>query len=194
MAKLYFRYGAMSSSKTANAIMVKYNYGERAQRALLVKPEIDVRDGINTISSRCGLSDECVLFHSMDLGAIRRGEYDCIIIDEAQFLSKADVELLCELVDAYNVPVICYGLRTDFQGNFFEGSLWLMARADTIEEIKTICWCGRKAICNARLDGNGGIAKEGEQVVLGANDKYVGLCRKHWRIGDPGPGLRGEKA
>ena len=87
--------------------------------------------------------------------------------------------------------MICYGLRADFQGNFFEGSQWLMAWADTIEEIKTICWCGRKAICNARLDGEGGITKVGEQVVLGADDKYIGLCRRHWREGDPGPGLRG---
>lgn len=190
MAKLYFRYGAMSSSKTANALMVKYNYGERGQNALLVKPAIDVRDGVRTVKSRCGLSSECVLFHEMDIAAIKRGDYDCIIVDEAQFLSKDEVQLLTEIVDEYNVPVICYGLRTDFQGNFFEGSHWLMAWADTIEEIKTICWCGRKAICNARLDGKGGITKVGEQVVLGANDKYIGLCRKHWRLGDPGPDFR----
>lgn len=190
MAKLYFRYGAMSSSKTANAIMVKYNYGEQGQRALLVKPAVDMRDGVHTIRSRSGLSDKCVLFHEMDLEAIKRGEYDCLIIDEAQFLSKEQVELLTELVDDYNVPVICYGLRADFRGNFFEGSQWLMAWADTIEEVKTICWCGRKAICNARLDGLGGVTKTGEQVVLGAGDKYVGLCRRHWKQGDPGPGRR----
>lgn len=190
MAKLYFRYGAMSSSKTANAIMVKYNYSEQGQTALLVKPEVDVRDGVHTIRSRSGLSDECVLFHEMDLEAIKRGAYDCLIVDEAQFLTKEQVELLTELVDQYNVPVICYGLRADFRGNFFEGSQWLMAWADTIEEVKTICWCGRKAICNARLDGKGGITKVGEQVVLGASDKYVGLCRRHWKMGDPGPGRR----
>ena len=190
MAKLYFRYGAMSSSKTANAIMVKYNYGEQGQRALLVKPAVDMRDGVHTIRSRSGLSDECVLFHEMDLEAVKRGAYDCLIVDEAQFLSKEQVELLTELVDDYNVPVICYGLRADFRGNFFEGSQWLMAWADTIEEVKTICWCGRKAICNARLDGRGGVTKVGEQVVLGAGDKYVGLCRRHWKQGDPGPGRR----
>ncbi len=190
MAKLYFRYGAMSSSKTANAIMVKYNYGEQGQRALLVKPAVDMRDGVHTIRSRSGLSDECVLFHEMDLEAVKRGAYDCLIVDEAQFLSKEQVELLTELVDDYNVPVICYGLRADFRGNFFEGSQWLMAWADTIEEVKTICWCGRKAICNARLDGRGGVTKTGEQVVLGAGDKYVGLCRRHWKQGDPGPGRR----
>ncbi len=192
MAKLYFRYGAMSSSKTANAIMVKYNYNERSQNALLVKPRIDTRDGENIIASRSGLADTCVLFDQIDLDAVKDHVYDCIIVDEAQFLNKSEVQTLLDFVDIYNVPVICYGLRTDFQGNFFEGSLWLMAWADTIEEIKTICWCGRKAICNARLDGKGGITKEGEQVVLGADDTYIGLCRKHWRLGDPGPKFRKE--
>ena len=187
MAKLYFRYGAMGSSKTANAIMVKYNYWERGKSALLVKPSTDVRDGRYTIKSRCGLTDECILMDELDLDAVKAHAYDCIIIDEAQFLSKAQVETICEIVDCYDVPVICYGLKTDFQGNFFEGSHWLLARADTIEEVKTICWCGRKATCNARFDENGNITKEGEQVVLGANDSYVGLCRKHWREGNPGP-------
>ena len=191
MAKLYFRYGAMGSSKTANALMVRYNYWERGQNALLLKPAIDVRDGQTRILSRCGLEAECTLMQDLDLERVGRGEYDCLIVDEAQFLTKAEVELLAKIVDEYDVPVICYGLKTDFQGNFFEGSHWLLARADTIEEVKTICWCGRKAICNARLDGRGGITKEGEQVVLGANDKYIGLCRRHWRLGDPGPNLRG---
>lgn len=190
MAKLYFRYGAMSSSKTANAIMVKYNYGEQGQRALLVKPAVDMRDGMRTIRSRSGLSDACVLFHEMDLDAIKAHAYDCIIVDEAQFLTREEVYLLTELVDEFNVPVICYGLRVDFQGKLFEGSKWLLAWADTIEEVKTICWCGRKATFNARLDGRGGITKVGEQVVLGASDKYVGLCRRHWKQGDPGPGHR----
>ena len=111
-------------------------------------------------------------------------------MDEAQFLTREEVYLLTELVDEYNVPVICYGLRVDFQGKLFEGSKWLLAWADTIEEVKTICWCGRKATFNARLDGRGGITKVGEQVVLGASDKYVGLCRPHWKQGDPGPGHR----
>ena len=183
MAKLYFRYGAMSSSKTAQAIMVKYNYGERGQKALLVKPAIDTRDGVRTIRSRSGLTDECVLFSEIPLEAVRAHEYDCIRVDEAQFLTREEVVLLIEFVDKYNVPVICYGLRTDFRGEFFEGSKWLMAMADTIEEIKTVCWCGKKAIMNARLDGKGGVTKVGEQVVLGADDKYVGLCRRHWEEG-----------
>lgn len=183
MAKLYFRYGAMSSSKTAQAIMVKYNYGERGQKALLAKPAVDTRDGVHTVHSRCGLTDECVLMDELPWEELKNGAYDCVIVDEAQFLTHEQVLKLVELVDNYNVPVICYGLRTDFQGNFFEGSHWLMAFADTIEEIKTICWCGKKAIMNARLDGKGGITKTGEQVVLGADDKYIGLCRKHWAEG-----------
>ena len=127
--------------------------------------------------------EECIVFDEIPIEALKNGEYDCLIVDEAQFLNREQVLLLAELVDNYGVPVICYGLRTDFQGNFFEGSHWLMALADTIEEIKTICWCGRKAIMNARLDGAGGITKVGEQVVLGADDKYIGLCRKHWAEG-----------
>lgn len=190
MAKLYFRYGAMGSSKTANAIMVWYNYHERGKRALLLKPAVDTRDGVHTLRSRCGLSAECILFDELDLGAVRAHAYDCLIIDEAQFLTREQVELLTDIVDDCDVPVICYGLRTDFQGNFFPGSQALLAHADTIEEVKTICWCGRKATYNARLDGRGGITKQGEQVVLGANDRYISLCRKHWKLGDPGPGLR----
>ncbi len=190
MAKLYFRYGAMGSSKSANALMVKHNYGEQGKKALLIKPGVDMRDGEHQIRSRCGLIGECILFHELDIEAIRSHEYSCVIVDEAQFLNKREVELLVRIVDIYNVPVICYGLRADFQGNLFEGSRWLLAWADTIEEVKTICWCGKKATFNARLDGKGGITKEGEQVLLGAGERYIGLCRKHWSVGDPGPKLR----
>ena len=180
MAKLYFRYGAMGSSKTANAIMVQYNYNERGQRVLMVKPQLDNRDGERTVLSRCGLSTECVFMEEvpgMDLSG-----YDCVIVDEAQFLTKAQVEHLVHIVDECNIPVIAYGLRADFQGNFFEGSQWLMAWADTIEEVKTICWCGKKATCNARVM-NGKVVKEGDQILLGGNSQYVSLCRKHWKKG-----------
>lgn len=187
MAKLYFRYGAMGSSKTANALMVRYNYLERGKRPLLLKPSVDTRDGKFIIHSRCGLEAECVLMENIPLEDVKAGKYDCLIVDEAQFLTKAQVEMLAELCDLNDIPVICYGLKTDFQGNFFEGSLWLLARADTIEEVKTICWCGKKATQNARLDETGHITKIGEQVVLGANDRYIGLCRKHWRLGMAGP-------
>ena len=186
MAKLYFRYGAMGSSKTANAIMVQYNYGERNQKVLMAKPRLDNRDGERTIRSRCGLASECVFVEElvrMEEEALR--QYDCVIVDEAQFLTKAQVEFLVHVVDDLNIPVIAYGLRADFKGNFFEGSQWLMAWADTIEEVKTICWCGKKAICNARVIG-GKVAREGEQIVLGGNESYVSLCRKHWTRGDLG--------
>ena len=184
MAKLYFRYGAMGSSKTANAIMVQYNYTERGQKVLMVKPQLDNRDGERTVLSRCGLSTECVFME--ELPGIDVRQYDCVIVDEAQFLTKDQVQQLVHIVDELNVPVICYGLRADFQGNFFEGSLWLMAWAVSIEEVKTICWCGRKATCNARvMDGR--VIKEGDQILLGGNSQYVSLCRKHWASGELGP-------
>ena len=180
MAKLYFRYGAMGSSKTANAIMVQYNYQERGQKVLMVKPQLDNRDGARTVLSRCGLKTECVFMEEVPDMDVRG--YDCVIVDEAQFLTKEQVAHLVKIVDEMNIPVICYGLRADFQGNFFEGSQWLMAWADTIEEVKTICWCGRKATCNARVM-NGKVIKEGDQILLGGNSQYVSLCRKHWANG-----------
>ncbi len=183
MAKLYFRYGAMGSSKTANAIMVKYNYNERRQKVLMVKPQLDTRDGERLVQSRCGLKSECVLME--ELPGVNVREYDCVIVDEAQFLTKAQVAFLVRIVDEWNVPVIAYGLRTDFQGNLFEGSQWLLAWADTIEEVKTICWCGKKAICNARVV-NGRVVKEGDQILLGGSSQYVSLCRKHWTSGELG--------
>ncbi len=180
MAKLYFRYGAMGSSKTANAIMVQYNYGERHQKVLMVKPQLENRDGARIIRSRSGLETECVFaeeLEQMDLSG-----YDCVIVDEAQFLTKDQVEYLVHIVDDLGIPVIAYGLRADFKGNFFEGSMWLMAWADTIEEVKTICWCGKKATCNARYNENG-IVREGSQVMLGANDSYIALCRYNFKKG-----------
>ena len=188
MAKLYYRYGVMGSSKTANALMVNYNYEERGQKALLTKPAIDLRDGERFVASRAGLNHPCIWFHEMQALPLEELKgYACIIVDEAQFLSRQEVEFLTDVVDYLNVPVICYGLRADFAGNLFPGSEALLAWADIIEEIKTICWCGKKATFNARFYENGQILKEGEQVVLGSNDKYIGLCRKHWKLGDLGP-------
>lgn len=177
MAKLYFRYGAMGSSKTANAIMVYHNYQERGQNALMLKPKLDTRDGKRFVGSRSGLRAPC--FYVEELENLDLTAYNCIIVDEAQFLSKAQVEQLVEIVDDLNIPVICYGLRADFQGNLFEGSQWLLAWADTLEEVKTVCWCGRKATCNARVAG-GKVVKSGAQIILGGNESYVSLCRKHW--------------
>ncbi len=188
MAKLYFRYGVMGSSKTANALMVRYNYEERGQEALLVKPEIDQRDGAKFVASRMGLSHPCIYFSEMrNMPEAELKKYACVIVDEAQFLSREEVQFLVHIVDDWNIPVICYGLRADFSGQLFSGSQELLATADIIEEVKTICWCGKKATCNARFDKDGNVLREGEQVVLGANDQYIGLCRKHWREGNLGP-------
>ena len=184
MAKLYFRYGAMGSSKTANAIMVQYNYHERGQNALMLKPKLDNRDGDRVVSSRSGLTAPCRFVEELD--DIDLSNYDCLIVDEAQFLKKPQVQRLVDIVDELDVPVICYGLRADFQGNLFEGSHWLMAWADTIEEIKTVCWCGRKATMNARVH-DGKVVKAGEQIMLGGNESYVALCRRHWAKGELAP-------
>jgi thymidine kinase len=184
MAKLYFRYGAMGSSKTANAIMVQYNYVERGQKVLMVKPRLDTRDGARTVRSRCGLQSECIFMEELPETSLEG--IDCVIVDEAQFITKEQVEFLVHVVDDLNIPVIAYGLRADFRGNFFEGSQWLMAWADTIEEVKTICWCGKKATCNARVF-DGRVVKEGDQILLGGNSQYVSLCRRHWQRGELGP-------
>ncbi len=173
----------MGSSKTANAIMVEYNYHERNQKVLMLKPKIDTRDGERSLKSRSGLETRCYFMEEID--SLNISQYDCLIVDEAQFLTKKQVEKLIDIVDNLYIPVIAYGLRADFQGNLFEGSQWLLAWADTIEEIKTICWCGKKAICNTRVV-NGKAIKEGEQIVLGGNEAYVSLCRKHWTSGDLG--------
>ena len=186
MAKLYFRYGAMGSSKTANALMVEYNYRERGKKALLAKPQIDMRDGEKVISSRIGLRRECIWTEELvALSDEKIREYDCIIIDEAQFCTKAQIEQFVHYVDDLDVPVICYGLRADFRNEPFEGSIWLLAWADVIEEIKTVCWCGRKATFNARVQ-NGHIVREGEQIMMGGNSAYVSLCRRHWKDGNLG--------
>ena len=184
MAKLYFRYGAMGSSKTANAIMVDYNYRERGQNCLILKPRLDTRDGERVVASRSGLKAPCLFMEEID--TIDPREYDCLIVDEAQFLTKEQVQQLVHVADDLNVPVIAYGLRADFRQELFEGSKWLLAWADSIEEIKTVCWCGRKATCNARIS-NGRVIKSGEQIMLGGNESYVALCRKHWALGMLGP-------
>ena len=188
MAKLYFRYGAMGSSKTANAIMVQYNYQERGQNALMLKPRLDNRDGERTVGSRSGLSAPCRFVEELD--SLDLSDCACIIVDEAQFLSREDVRWLARLVDDLDIPVMCYGLRSDFKGDLFPGSYELLVMADKIEEVKTICWCGKKATFNARFDEDGKVLKEGEQVVLGANNTYIGLCRRHWMRGDLGPDFK----
>ena len=183
MAKLYFKYGAMGSSKTAQALITKYNYEENDLRVWLIKPSADVRDGKHTVSSRIGLSAEAdILTPEMDAYAWFRekleGQCDVIIVDECQFLTAQQIDQLRRIVDDCGIPVMCFGLRTDFQTHLFPGSLRLMEIADTIQEIKTICDCGAKATVNARIDSQGHIVTQGEQVFLGGNDSYIAMCHK----------------
>jgi len=185
MAKLYFRYGAMDSSKTANALMVRYNYLERDQRVLLLKPRIENRDGATKVVSRIGLSADCEYVE--DIAERAKTEdvftgYNAVIVDEVQFLEPELIDFLSDVVDTYDIPVLCYGLRTDFRGQLFDASKRLMELADRIECIPTICWCGKQAHFNARID-NGEITREGAQVELGGNGRYVALCRKHYKLG-----------
>ena len=187
MAKLYFRYGAMGSSKTANALMVAYNYKERGKRVLLAKPKLDTRE-MGVLHSRIGLEQPCIYVEELvEMPLEKLDSYDCVIVDEAQFCKKEDVEFFTYLVDKLDIHVICYGLRTDFQMNLFEGSMWLLAWADKIEELKTVCWCGSGARCNARIDNSGNMVSSGEQVELGANERYISLCRKHFIERKTGP-------
>ncbi len=180
MAKLYFYYGAMGSSKSANALMAEYNYRERGQKVLLAKTNVDLRDGKNIIRSRIGLQRECLLLSDVcKMANDKLSSYDAIIVDEIQFALPEQIDFLANTVDILHVPVLCYGLRTDFQLHFFPGSMRLMEVADEIHEVKTVCWCGHKATCNARYNKQG-IVRAGEQIMLGANDEYIALCRKHF--------------
>lgn len=184
MAKLYFKYGAMGSSKTANALMTRYSYMEKGKKVLLVKPDVETRDDIKKIKSRIGLEAECILWSELETyhpDTIK--QYDVIIVDEAQFLSESNIDLLAGFVDYYQIPVLCYGLRTDFTSHLFPGSKRLMELADEIEELRTVCWCGNSAAMNARINKDGKILRSGKQILLGANDKYVPLCRKHYKEG-----------
>ncbi len=190
MAKLYFRYGAMGASKTANAIMVAYNYKERGLHPLMLKPRIENRDGEMTIKSRIGLEWPCEFVEDWfpaDEVTLRERlkEIDCIIIDEVQFVDPEVIKALQWVVVSLQIPVLCYGLREDFRGDPFAGAAELCARADKIEEIKTVCWCGQGATCNARII-DGKVVYEGPQIMLGANESYTALCRKHWLEGNLG--------
>lgn len=183
MAKLYFKYGAMGSSKTAQALITKYNYEENDLRVWLIKPSADTRDGQQILRSRIGLAATVeVISPETDVYAVfgerKAGRCDVIIVDECQFMTPEQIDQMRAIVNDYNVPVMCFGLRTDFQTKLFPGSRRLMEVADTIQEIKTICDCGAKATVNARIDGSGHIVTQGEQVVLGGNDSYIAMCHK----------------
>lgn len=184
MAKLYFKYGAMGSSKSAQALITQFNYEELGMTVWLIKPSIDDRDGANIVKSRVGLMREAEVVSPTD--SIRElysatGGRDVIIADEAQFFTPEQIDELRDIVDELDVPVLCFGLRTDFLTHMFPGSKRLLELADSITEIKTVCACGAKATVNVRLTPDGRVVTEGEQVFLGGNDAYVAMCHRCWR-------------
>ena len=184
MAKLYFKYGAMGSSKTAQALITRFNYMELGMSVWLIKPSVDTRDGADVIKSRIGLEARAqVITPEQDIIAEYQKQpgHDVIIADEAQFFTPEQIDQLRQLVDEEDVPVLCFGLRTDFLTHFFPGAQRLMELADSLTEIKTVCSCGRKATVNARIDANGRIVTQGNQVLLGGNDSYVAMCHKCWK-------------
>ncbi len=184
MAKLYYKYGAMGSSKTASALITKFNYEERGMKVWLIKPSIDVRDGADIVRSRIGLQAQAeIITPDKNLFEEYQKHADCdvIIADECQFLTPSQIDGLRRIVDELQIPVLCYGLRTDFLTHLFEGSRRLFEVADSVTEIKTICECGKKAIVNARIDEKGKIVTEGGQILLGGNDSYVAMCHSCWK-------------
>ena len=189
IGKLYFRYGTMGSAKTALLLTTAYNFEERGMAYMCLKPVVDTREKKNVIRSRIGIERECQwIYPETNLYDLIHDTFeqtldipDWILVDEAQFLSAAQVEQLARVVDDYACNVVCYGLRTDFKTQLFEGSRRLFELADSIDEIKSTCSCGRKTIVNARIDSNGQIITEGEQVEIGGNDRYIAVCRKCWR-------------
>ncbi|MEM6412243.1 MAG: thymidine kinase [Pseudomonadota bacterium] len=187
MAKLYFNYSAMNAGKSAILLQAAYNYRERGMNVLLLRPTTDHRGPTGEITSRIGLSapadmippDKNVKSHILDQH--RDAPLACVFVDEAQFLTEEQVWQLAEIADEERIPVLCYGIRTDFAGDLFPGSAALLAMADSLREIRTICWCGSKATMTARIGEDGEIVSEGEQVQVGGNESYVSLCRKHWK-------------
>ena len=184
MTRLYFRYGAMGSSKTANALITKFNYEERGRKVWLIKPAIDTRDGEDVVRSRIGLEAKAyVATPDVDLFEefSKLEGCDVVIADESQFFTAKQIDQLRKIVDELEIPVLCYGLRTDFLTHLFEGSRRLFEVADSIVEIKTVCSCGNKATVNARIDENGKVVTEGGQILLGGNDTYVAMCHACWQ-------------
>ncbi|HUP81141.1 MAG TPA: thymidine kinase [Pirellula sp.] len=189
MAKLFFYYSTMNAGKSTILLQSSYNYRERGMHTLIFSPEIDDRFGVGRVSSRIGLQSESIAI-SPSVNLFRRVQKEhvnqtvhCVLVDEAQFLTKQQVRQLSDVCDELDIPVLTYGLRTDFQGNLFEGSHHLMAWADTLSEIKTICHCGRKATMVLRIDAHGKPVRDGEQIQIGGNERYVTVCRKHFKAG-----------
>lgn len=186
MSKLYFYYSAMNAGKSTVLLQASYNYQERGMRTLLFAPVVDQRAGIGRIASRIGLEADANPFSNTDdlykniVAEHVDQQLSCVLIDEAQFLTREQVEQLCQVADELDIPVLCYGLRTDFQAQLFEGSAALLALADDLIELKTICHCGRKATMNLRVGPDGKGLKEGEQIEIGGNERYVAMCRAHY--------------
>ncbi len=192
MAKLYFSYSAMNAGKSTLLLQASYNYHERGMNTMLLTSAVDDRTRQGVIASRIGLEQPAEVFRLSDnlchkVGAASKARtIDCLFVDEAQFLTDEQVWQLASVADDLGIPVMCYGLRTDFQGNMFPGSATLLAIADHLREIRTICWCGRKATMVVRMDGKGKVIEDGEQVMIGGEETYVSLCRSHWRARDLG--------
>jgi thymidine kinase len=191
MAKLYFYYSAMNAGKSTLLLQSSYNYRERGMRTMIFTPAIDTRAGTGRVKSRIGVEAEAIAFQTGDdlLERIRTSHtsavVSCVLVDEAQFLSEQQVHQLTDVADLLDIPVLCYGLRTDFQGNLFPGSRALLAWSDDLSEIKTICHCGRKATMVLRVDSSGNAVREGAQVEIGGNDRYVSVCRRHFKAALP---------
>ena len=187
VAQLYFYYSSMNAGKSTSLLQSSYNYRERGMHTLVMTASIDDRYGVGKVASRIGIETDAQVFASHDdlsemiAQSHQQQHIHCVLIDESQFLSKAQVKQLTYVVDILDIPVLCYGLRNDFQGELFTGSQYLLAWADKLVELKTICHCGRKANMVVRLDGEGKPMKEGEQVAIGGNESYESVCRKHFR-------------
>lgn len=187
MAKLTYYFASMNAGKSTACIQAGYNYLERGMHALMIKPEIDNRDEKNKVSSRVGLTAKAMVFdneanlYELVLLQMKTTKVSVVLVDEAQFLTKEQVTELSDIADFNDVPVVCYGLRTDFQGELFPGSMALMARADCLTELIGVCHCGSKAHFVLRRDEKGHVVKEGEQILIGGNDRYEAVCRKHHR-------------
>jgi len=187
MAKLYFYYSSMNAGKSTALLQSSYNYKERGMDTLVMAPMLDDRYGAGKVTSRIGITSDALVFRKEDdLFAVVEKQHNigplhCVLIDEAQFLTRDQVFQLSDVTDDLNIPVLAYGLRTDFQGEPFEGSKYLLSWADNLKELKAICHCGSKATMVLRLDGEGNAVKEGSQVEIGGNDRYISMCRKHFK-------------
>ena len=186
MAKLHFYYSAMNAGKSTLLLQASYNYHERGMRTIIFAPEIDTRSKVGYVSSRIGLQGDAVLFddkanlYDAVLNQNSQAELSCVLVDEAQFLTKEQVIQFTRITVDFNIPVLAYGLRTDFMGEPFAGSQYLLALADQLVELKTICFCGKKATMNIRVDDKGKVMRHGKQIQIGGNDRYLAVCRKHF--------------